>query len=436
MPYRVRIILIFLALYCCWQGALAQVTGQFDAAVSIRGVPDARPDRLVFDLTITRLTDQWDRWANGTFRIDNPAFSQTGGLTESLHEVVLVPGSSALPLRTYDATAMDAYAIVPRIANGRASIMILGPDSAGNAWRLLERNKPYVLGRFELRTKDGSQLIGSLDWTAPYSFYQANAFKIDHDSVTGEGSGRNVWYSNHDNIELFTRYDRGDSTGQCDSVFVQRFAGEYVGDMTVNLSFTTQCEVNTAGFFIERSLAPGGRLTGLSFEPREQLDHQNNASLRACACPTGRDYLNLLDGVEYRREYYAYRLASRELNTGTVRYHDTILVRIPSPIISNAQLLDNPFSDRTSARFNADDRLRLTAGAYDLGGRLITYLKDENGQPIINKEYAKGQSYLAVFDAESVASAGMYNLILIAVPFDETAVEEQSRVVLKAQLVR
>jgi hypothetical protein len=119
-----------------------------------------------------------------------------------------------------------------------------------------------------------------------------------------------------------------------------------------------------------------------------------------------------------------------------VRYHDTILVRIPSPIISNAQLLDNPFSDRTSARFNADDRLRLTAGAYDLGGRLITYLKDENGQPIINKEYAKGQSYLAVFDAESVASAGMYNLILIAVPFDETAVEEQSRVVLKAQLVR
>lgn len=427
------LVVIVLAL-----GLSGALRAQEDALVTVAGVFDARVDRIVFDLTVARTSDRWDRWSNATLRLYVPALVPQGGLDPAKHQIVFEPGTSDLPLQPYNATAMTAYAIVPRIVNGRVSIAILGPDSAGSTLRILTPSPSTIrLGRFVLSTKDGSTLDGTLDWARPEAYYQANAFKMDHDSVTGSGTQRNVWFKANDNVDMVTRYALGPSGPlPCTGLQVADFAADYIGDLSVRLRFSTECEVGTEGFFIERALVRPDEPGVYAFEPRPALDHRNNPSLLSCACKEGRSYQGLLDGVDYRREFYAYRLMSRAQITQEVTAHDTVVVRVPNAIISNTALLDNPFRDRTVVQFNADDRLTLTAAVYDVGGRLITYLTDADGNPLLNKEYPKGVRYRATLDIPSAAAQGLYNIVLIAHPVDDMSIEQESRAVLKAQLLR
>jgi hypothetical protein len=406
------------------------------ATVSVIPVDDPRLDRIVFDLEISRLSDHWDLWANGTFRLTNPTLDATGGIDSARFSVNYYPSSSALPIVGYNAVALDGYVIQADLANGRLNISMLSPDGYPNCVRLPVKGVALRLGRFELVRNDGAQLLGDLQWVAPEDYYQANAFKIDHDSVTGQGTQRNTWFNTDDNIPLVTSFIRRPRGDSCELLVVKDFAGQYIGDLAVRLQFTTECEVNVDGFFIERALVPAADPTAMLFEGRPNLDFANNAVLRSCVCRDGRTYADLLDGLEFRRELYAYRLCSRATGTGAVSYHDTIYVRIPSPIISNARLLQNPFQDQTTVEFNIDDRCRVSSAAYDLGGRLLARLLDANGNEILDREYAKGEKYTATFFTPEYASAGLYNIIIIATPVDKLAIEEQSRVILKAQLVR
>lgn len=429
-----RILVWLLVATVCAPLVHAQQTPH--ATVSIVPVSDPRLDRIVFDLEVTRTSDHWEIWANGTFRLTNPLLEASGGIDSARYDLLYYPSSSALPIVGYNATALSGYVIQTDIVNGRVNISILSPDGYPDCRRLPAKGVALRLGRFELVRKDGGQLLGDLRWVAPEDYYQANAFKIDHDSVTGQGMQRNTWFNTDDNIPLVTRYIRRPRGDSCEQLVVKSFAGQYIGDLAVRLQFTTECEVNVDGFFIERALVSTTDPTNLLFEGRPTLDHMNNAVLRSCVCRDGRTYADLLDGVEFRRELYAYRLCSRQTGSGAIRYHDTIYIRVPSPIISNARLLQNPFQEQTTVEFNIDDRCRVTSAAYDLGGRLLSRLLDPNGNEILDREYAKGEKYTATFFTPEYASAGLYNIVLIAVPVDELAIEEFSRVILKAQLVR
>jgi len=427
------VIAAVVAMMCSGFIAFSQVE---HATVSVIPVEDPRLDRIVFDLELIRSSDNWELWGNGTFRLTNPTLDATGGLDSSRFTIAYVPQSSTLPIVGYNADALSGYVVQCDLQNGRLNISILGPDASSDCYRIQQKNVPRKLGQFVLQRNDGGQLLGDLQWVAPMEYYQANAFKIDHDSVTGEGAQRNTWYNTDDNVPLVTRYVRRPRGDSCDRLLVTSFTGAYIGDLAVSLQFDTECEINVDGFFIERALVLNGDFANLEFAGREQLDHLNNATLRSCVCKDGRTYANLLDGVEFRRELYAYRLASRETGTGIVTFHDTIFVRIPSPIISNARLLQNPFRDQTTVEFNIDDRVWLTAAVYDLGGRFLSRLLAADGTEIVNKEYPKGSSYTATFLSPEVAAAGLYNIVLIAIPVDDLAIEQLSRVVLKAQLLR
>jgi hypothetical protein len=164
----------------------------------------------------------------------------------------------------------------------------------------------------------------------------------------------------------------------------------------------------------------------------------NEPRLRSCLCLDPQVHDSLFDDVEFRREVYAYRLLGKRLPFygDTVEIIDTIFIRIPNAIISNARILENPFKDQTTIRFNADDRLLLTAKATDLGGRLIGYLENEKGQPVENMEYPLGVGYELKFRAPDTASQGLYNILLVGMPMHDESVAEGSRVIIKAQLLR
>jgi len=360
----------------------------------------------------------------------------TGGFNPAIHTVTFVPDSSDLNLVPYTAPAMNGYYVDHAIVNGDIVAHVIGPDSVDVA-HLMAPADSIRIGRFEVQSNDNSYVPELLSFAAPTDFYNAAAFKIDHDSVTGTGTGRNTWFVKHDNPPLVIEFEeRAPPPDICDAKF--NFYGNYIGDLKVQLGFDVTDEHCYEGYIIERALVNRNTPNFLDFQGRAQLTYLNEPRLLSCLCLAPQVHEWFEDIVDYRREMYAYRLIGKRLPFygDSLEMIDTIFIRIPNAIISNARLLENPFKDKTVVRFNADDRLRLTAVVYDLGGRLIDYLETAEGERVEDKEYPLGTDYRIVFNAPDIASQGLYNVVLIATPLNDVAIEELSRVILKAQLIR
>jgi len=432
-----RRVNIFVFLVLCWLAPFNEMAAQpTDAIVRISPLLDPVFERMTFDVTLHRVSDKWHYWANISLRIESVDLQLTGGFNPAVHVLTMVPGSSDLLQVPYTPGAMAGYFIDAKFVNGQIALHVIGPDSVQFA-KSIANPDSIKIGQFIVTATDNSFVPEVLAASTPLDYFNANAFKIDHDSATGAGAGSNTWYVKHDNPPLVTEYLASPPPPDiCDAKFV--FTGQYEGDLKVGLQFKVSDEHCYEGFWIERSIVNLRDLTDLTFETLPQLLYQNEPRLLSCQCLLPQVHDSLFDDVEYRREIYAYRLIGQRLpNYGdTAQIIDTIFVRIPNAIISNAKLLDNPFRDETTVQFNVDDRLFLTARVFDLGGRLIGTLVDDKGQEIVNKEYAAGVGYRALWEAPDIASQGLFNIVLIGIPYRDNSIEELSRVILKAQLVR
>ena len=429
---------IWLLAVCCLVLAVSTVRAQDptpDVRHVVQPVLDPQIQSASFDLVVKRLTDRWELWANATFRIECTDL-EPAGYDPAIHTITFDPTNSDLNLVPYTQPAMDGYFVDAQFVNGDIVVNVIGPDSVPEAHPMILPDT-MTIGRFIITSNDGSYVPEAYTFAAPYDFYQAGAFKIDHDSVTGVGADRNVWFVKHDNPPLIIEYEELPPPPDiCDAQF--NFYGSYIGDLTVTLGFTVDDEHCYEGFFMERALVNQAAPDNLDFQGRPQLTYLNEPRLLSCLCLTPQVHDPFFDDVEYRRELYAYRLIGKRLPFygDTNEIIDTIFIRIPNAIISNARILENPFRDRTTIRFNVDDRLRLTARVYDVGGRQIGTLEDENGVKIENVEYPMGIDYRIYFRAPDIASQGLYNIILVGVPIEDTSIEEGSRVIIKAQLLR
>lgn len=408
-----------------------------DAKVTMENLFEVRDDYATFEVRITRLSDRWLLWADGTFRVISPTTFPTGGFTDAQYKIEFINGTSDLPFVPYDANAMTGYAVSPRLVNGRVSITIHGPDAWMDCYALPAVGSEFRLGTFSLSTIDGSPIVNDLVIADPEYYLQENAFKISRDSVTGAGGDRNVWYVEHDNVEMITEYETLPiRPPDCKRFELVSFTGKYIGDLTVELAFETKCEYKIRGYDIERALVRPN-LPGILDFSDIRLSYTSDSRLVAYSMLLGgRSYFGLLDGVEYRREIYAYRLIAITEDTDERVPLDTIFVRIPNAIISNAVVKENPFRESTSISFNCDDRLTFTGVVYDLGGRHVKYLKNAAGTDMLNVELPKGSGYEVFFAANDIASQGLYNLVLMGKAVDDKTLEEMSRVVFKVQLIK
>lgn len=407
-----------------------------DARAVVQPVLDPLYTRLTFDLYVRRLTDRWKYWANTTLRIESSDLAPTGGYNPAVHTLTFISDSSDLPLVPYNPGDMNGYFVDYQFVRGDIVVNIIGPDSVDDAIALVNPDSIRI-GRFEVTSSDGSYVPENLAFAAPLPYYQANAFKIDHDSVTGSGTDRNLWFAKHDNPPLETEYqEKAPPPDICEAEF--NFYGRYVGDLNVMLGFDVNDEHCYEGYIIERALVDSRDPNTLDFQGRPQLTYLNEPRLLSCLCLVPQVHDSLFDGIEFRRQQYAYRLLGKRLPFygDSLEIIDTIFIRIPNAIISNARILENPFRSLTTIRFNVDDRLRLTARAYDLGGRLIGTLETQDGKPIEDMEFAFGADYRIVFKTTDVASQGLLNIVLIAFPINDFSIEEQSRVIIKAQLLK
>lgn len=415
-------------------GAEAQTVP--DARAVVQPVLDPLYTRLTFDLYVRRLTDRWTYWANTTLRIESSTLAPTGGFNPAVHTLTFISDSSDLPLVPYNPGSMNGYFVDYQFVGGDIVVNIIGPDSVDDAIALVNLDSIRI-GRFEVTSSDGSYVPENLAFAAPLTYYQANAFKIDHDSVTGLGTDRNVWFAKNDNPPLETVYqETAPPPDICKAGF--NFYGRYVGDLNVMLGFDVNDEHCYEGFIIERALVDRRDPNNLVFQGRQKLTFFDEPRLLSCLCLVPQVHDSLFDGVEFRRQQYAYRLIGKRLPFygDSLEIIDTIFIRIPNAILSNARILENPFKNQTTVGFNVDERVRLTARAYDIGGQIIGTLKTQDGNPVEDMEFAFGINYRIVFNTPDIASQGLINIVLIAFPINDNSIEEQSRVIIKAQLLK
>lgn len=414
--------------------------------LSVGEVNQVNTSTIEFDLGIKRTSNLWFKWANGTFQL-RVAGVASEKYADSVMRVELVSGTSQLSLAPFNATGLDNYFITPRVFPGRISITVIGPDSIENS-RLMPLDSVIRLGRFRVTMTDGSRLGTELQWATPIDYYQANAYKLDVDSV---GKEQTYWYYTHDNVEMrnYPRINTGTTTRirrdsfqitppppPCATIRDSSFLATYLGDRFVRLNWYTQCEQGIAGFIIRRRIVecPGLKPSDLEFREIRRYGttfDQTLVSRGNTANGWGYEMSAPPDTITYRDVIYEYELAA-QFNDGSRRALDTTRVHIPNAVIATAIAYPNPMVNATTIRYTVNDRVRLTAKVYDVTGKELAILLDN---VVTARTIPGAEPYTVRWNAPDQASQGLYNVVLIARPVDDPTIE-LSRAVLKLQLLR
>lgn len=465
MKKLITIMQTILAIGAAVVAAQAQqVQTEVLSIVSIGAVSQTNNTTVEFDLTMKRTTTLWERWANGTFQLKIEGVADERYATDRMR-VELLPGTSALTLQSFQANGMDTgYVITPRVFPGRISITIFGPDSFSVA-KFFPQDSTIRLGRFRISALDSIRLNSNLTWAAPLDYYQANAYKLDVDSMKAGVK----WYGVHDNVEMrnFPRIlGSGTTTVRKDSFYVapppqacleliaadSAFTAFYLGDKMVNLKWYTKCEQGVQGYILRRRAidCPGMKPSDLEFHEIRRFGNPYDSALYSKGnTVTGYAYKpSTPDTVNYRDVVFEYELSALFYD-GTRRYIDTTRVYIPNSIITEAYVGPNPLvvdgggaaSKPVKIWYRVEDRVRLTVKVYDVVGKELATIKDkeiEERTPVNPNRTEDNKTEQLPYIEWSVpdqASQGLYNVILIAYPVDDTSVE-LSRAIVKLQVMR
>lgn len=398
---------------------------------------------LEFDLMIRRNSDRWYKLANATFQLEFSTGNEvvnkndlTVELIDSELEEQLIPG---------DVLPTTGYYIEQQVFDGRMSITVLGPPKFEDC-QLIPEDRYLKLGTFQIKTAPGTKVPTTLQWKEPHHYYQACAFKLAQDSVVEDFI---VWYGSDDNVPLEDRLRKwvmyqGDVADSLEFV-LKLFDAEYVGRKYISLNIATLAEINNEGFTILRApkVDPNANPNSLIYTDTvftflEGSQYYNPDLIGKGNTKFGHDYEESMDFVPYRGGAYCYALyATFEFQDGS-RLDSLVAIDcadVPHAVIAKASPLENPFNLSTVIEYELEDDVMLTVTAYDVLGREIKLLSDDaTGNSLNNIEMKRGMHY-TTFYAPELASQGLYDIVFIAEPLDDSAFESSVAVV-KLQLIK
>jgi len=388
-------------------------------------------DTILFDLILTRTSDRWNRWANGTFQFKfaDPSIQTT---MDSLG-IEYVDGSSDLPIIPLAGIIPRiSYIITPRIFSDRVSVTVAGPELYDDC-KYISFNDSIVIGKFKLYSKFGKFCPIDLMFLEPYIYYQACAFKLQQDSLVNNMP----FYMANDNVEM------DDNLSTTVAYFVdqshpemilENFNAIYRGAKKVALEWKTRSEYLNSGFILKRAYVPhGDRVFNFNylvsrFDGSRPVDTNLIGMITS---KTGKIYRYELDTVDYRGDDYCYELSYRTVD-GTIRPLDTSCVRIPNAVITKAYVDENPFTESTTIYFILDDDALVTADVYNLEGKHIINLLNSVYK---NRTADSKEPHKLFFTAPAGLSTGFYEIIIFAYPVKDPSIE-YSHAVVKIQLAR
>lgn len=426
MNIRISYFIVVIAVLCLQTlSAFAVSTNEIAIATIVNPLLE-KDNELQFSVNVTRTTDEWVRWANGTFQIELLG----GGINYHNLGIELLPDSTDLNLKYYTITPrIITLELVPgsKITKDRISITVLGPKDYSEAHEvILDTAKPLKVGRFRVFTLDNSPfpLQVTIDWATPVLYYQTTAYKLLNDSIP--------WHFGDNNIEMRNKilYKSTQRPGipimqlsLCDST-------HYEGQKIVRLSWSTNGERNSFGFDIMRALLPFGE-TDPSKLTYTKIASFPNSGHGTTFKPYS--YGPYYDTVETRGEKYFYKIISMSsenvpnLDTSGKVIESYCSVDIPYAVIVQAAPRQNPFSEGTIIDYKLDDDVYLTVKIYDPIGQEV--------ETLVDNQFRKIGFHDVNFEASKFAVQGMYEAVFTAHPINDNSVE-LSRAVVKLQLVR
>lgn len=412
-------------MFAFYQTAVIYAQPEILARVIIYDTEQPTQDVLTFKLKLERTSDIWDAWANGTFQFKfiDPNFVID---PTNLEITRMFDSDLAFGVMSGSDLPSDAYIVNPHFMGDRIGIAFAGPDTYEDAIKVYPEIK---LEQFMIRTLDGTPLPEMVQWFSPFDYYQACAYKLERDSTINNVE---YFFKKDDNIEM---WDGGhivdfvdDSVKEC-LTLLDTLSAEYVGGKKVALWWNTSQECRNRGFIIKRGFSTPFNKEMYGYHELMRFDlpgpFQQNLQGLGTRIP-GRKYKVNYDTVSQRDLEYIYDLFYMDYY-GEEHFLASDTVVVPHAVISYAQNNPNPFENETQIVYTIDDECYLDAFVYDLNGKLVMQL--------YNKEYRNVGQYKATLRMPEFASQGLYDLLLIAYPIDDTEIE-LSRAIVKMQLVR
>ncbi len=421
-------IFILLAIIAIYPGKSSAQQLDTLAIVRFENVEYLSYSELQFDINLCRISDQWDAFANGTFqfRFDQPGFS----ITDQNVEIILM--SSQLPTAPITGTLPEEnYHIAQRVINGKFSVSIFGPKEYMHT-ALAGMDDCINLGTFVIRTLDGEQLPGGLEWVRPVDYYQAAAYKVMQDPPFPENI---IAGYKDDNIEMgrefgnYTLFE--DGRAPLPDFNLAYFDVQYAGIKDVRMTWETTSEGFAEGFIIYRGIKPieitDPALVNYNFLAASYVNGPFATESRAKGTRTTGAYYELeYDSVEFRGPDYCYALYYED-QFGEIHFLAYDCTPVPKSVIARATPLENPFTSSTTIQYEVSDDVILTARVYDLTGREV--------ETLIQRQQIPKGSHEITFTASEFASQGLYDVVFIAYPIEDPSIELSTAVV-KLQLIR
>ncbi len=449
--HRLLVALTLCALLFSSEELWSQArTPEYISRVTINNVTQTNNNEIEFDLFVCRTSNSWERWANGTFQLKLVGV-RDDEYNSSKMTVNLVPGTSGLELQNYKNGVLTRYAVTPRIFPGRISITVAGPDEFADC-EFVPRNDSMRIGRFHVAMLDSTRLRDTLTWATPIEYYQANAYKVEVDSVLNSMTLFNA----NDNVEMRDLPCDADSenvTVRRDTftiaarpprcMAIDSLTAFYIGNRLVHLGWRTTCEQAVQGYILRRRVKSGLCLdpSQLEFHEIRRFGNPFDPEMFSKGSSTlGFQYdLSVPDTTQFRDLVYEYELSGVFFD-GERRYLDTAEVYVPNSVILKAAIFPNPVTDSATIRYMVEDGVRITAKVYDVTGKELQTLMDKkvHNRRVTTKSWldARGEdTYSVGWSRPDQAAQGSYFVVFTAYPIDDTSIE-MSRAVVKIMLLR
>ncbi len=461
--------IIILLIICSFQLQSQFVKEVEDALIQIRNTIPQSPQELDFEIHLLRFSDEWERYANGTYQLKLYADPKGPAINVDYSQIeftFLNDSELNLDLTIETPTVQsinNKYYIEHKIMDNRLVINVLGPDKYDDAMPIPETDEQLNydeqetvrLGRFKIKHKNPRQRIPPVvRWIEPIPYFQSTAFK---NNLGIEVYGIFDYFNADDKIELVnpdlniaSRF-RNDPTEPL-PFRMSYFSARYIGGEKIQLGWKVNTEIFLQGFVIKRKIldffATEDELADLSkyddapivftYDPANPERFREELVGEKKYIPTPKEYGPVFDVltpdelIANRGKWYCYMLYRVDfISTGVFESEFPIeqaFVQIPNSVIAYAQASPNPFSKTTRIDYELDDDVTLHAAVYDLQGKVVKELVPQGSR------VQKG-TYTVDLTMPENATQGLYNLIFSAAPISDEQVRNSTAIV-KLQMIK
>ena len=407
------------------------------AEVIARDINRKSQDSIQFELVLKRLSEDWKYFANCTFHLtlDTTQFQFNNS------NFGIIRDSSGLMegVITGNDNPVGGYSFSEKIIPNKVVISILCPETVEES-QFLNINDEFVIGKYTVFSLDNSPIPFDIRWITPVNYYQKAAYKLDKDSIRYSIKV----FDKNDNLDF--NYKRSTKLAFSetylpygDTTVLVNFYVDYVGQKQIELSLKSIEELNVVGWVIKKASSynnltvPDSAFKTIYTWRTDSVNTFNPEMISKGDTKVGFFYGPLPDSAEYRGIKYCYRLYCNFYDSLKVPIPDEVFlsekcVKIPNAIIEQARTTNNDFPRIVEMEYTLTDDCLVTAAVYDLTGKIIEKLKDENGN-VIDKLPVKKGTHPLQFHPNPSISTGSYYVRLMAYSIDDVYVESSTAII-------